>query len=131
MGTKTMTDLSRRERQIMEVIFQRGSATAQEVRDDLPDAPGYSAVRALLRILEEKGHVKHKKRGARYVYSPTVPRTSAKRSMLRHVVQTFFDGSVEHTVAALMDVSGSELTDEEFERLAGLIDQARKRGDGK
>jgi len=131
MSRKTMADLSRRERQIMEVVFQRGAATAQEVREALPDPPSYSAVRALLRIMEEKGHLKHKKRGARYVFHPTMPRTSAKRSVLRHVVQTFFDGSVENTVAALMDVSGSRLSGEEFKRLAAIIDQAREKGEGK
>jgi BlaI family penicillinase repressor len=128
---KNMGDLSRRERQIMEIVFQRGQATVQEVLDDLPDPPSYSAVRAMLRILEEKGYVQHKKRGPRYVFHSTMTRSTAKRSALRHVVQTFFDGSVESTVAALIDVSGSQLTDEEFERLATVIEQARKKGEGK
>src|SRR5262245_36184808 len=90
-----LTDLSRRERQIMDLLFQRGRATAAEVRAGLPDPPSYSAVRAMLRVLEEKGHVRHAQEGQRYVYLPRLARERAKRSALRHVVKTFFDGSAE------------------------------------
>jgi BlaI family penicillinase repressor len=117
-------DLSRRERQIMDVIFQRGSATAAEVAEAIPDPPSYSAVRALLRILEEKGHLRHEQQGVRYVFTPTMKRTSARRSALKGVVKTFFDGSVEQTVAALIDQQ--KLSREELDRLADLIERARK-----
>src|SRR5438128_478613 len=95
--------LSRRERQIMDVIYRRGRATAAEVLEELPDPPSYSAVRALLRLLEEKGHVKHEQDGPRYVFTPTVTRERARRSALKHVVRTFFDGSATDAVAALLD----------------------------
>jgi predicted transcriptional regulator len=116
-------DLSRRERQIMDVIYARGQATAAEVADAIPDPPSYSAVRALLRILEEKGYLRHEQRGLRYVFMPTVKRTSARRSALKDLVRTFFDGSVEETVAALLNQR--KLTPEELERLSALIDRAR------
>ncbi len=119
-------DLSRRERQIMDVIYRRGQATAAEVAEAIPDPPSYSAVRALLRILEEKGFLRHEQQGLRYVFLPTVKRASARRSALKGVVRTFFDGSVEQTVAALIDQQ--KLSPEELERLANLIDQARKEG---
>jgi predicted transcriptional regulator len=117
-------DLSRRERQIMDVIFQRGQATAAEVADAIPDPPSYSAVRALLRILEEKGYLRHEQQGVRYVFMPTVRRDSARRSALKSVVKTFFDGSVEHTVAALL--GQQKLSREELDRLAELITRARQ-----
>lgn len=117
-------DLSRRERQIMDVIYARGQATAAEVAEAIPDPPSYSAVRALLRILEEKGYVRHEQHGLRYVFLPTVKRQSARRSALKGLVQTFFDGSVEQTVAALL--GQQKLSPEELERLARLIDRARK-----
>ena len=117
-------DLSRRERQIMDVIYQRGQATAAEVAEAIPDPPSYSAVRALLRILEEKGFLRHEQQGLRYVFLPTVKRASARRSALKGLVRTFFDGSVEQTVAALLDQQ--KLSPEELDRLARLIDQARK-----
>jgi predicted transcriptional regulator len=120
--------LSRRERQIMDVVFSRGRATAQEVRDGIPDAPGYSAVRALLRILEEKGHLRHEQDGPRYVFLPTVPRARARRSAMRRLVTTFFDGSTAGAVAALLDEGASKLDAEELDRLAALIDEARKEG---
>ncbi len=120
--------LSRRERQIMEVIYRRRQGTAAEVLEDLPDPPSYSAVRALLRVLEEKGHLRHKQRGPRYVFLPTVPREQARRSALQQLVQTFFDGSTEQAVAALLDRSDGALSDAELARLARLIDQARKEG---
>src|SRR6201995_4037152 len=98
-------NLSRRERQIMDILYSRGRATAAEIHEGLPDAPTYSAVRAKLRVLEEKGHVRHEEEALRYVYLPTVARDTARRSALRHVVATFFEGSVEQAVAALLDLS--------------------------
>ncbi len=120
--------LSRRERQLMEVIYRKGRATAAEVMEELPDPPSYSAVRALLRVLEAKGHVKHEADGPRYVFLPTVPREKARRSALKQLVQTFFDGSAEQAVAALLDLSVSRLSDDELNRLSKRIDQARKEG---
>jgi predicted transcriptional regulator len=119
--------LSRRERQIMDVIYRRGRATAAEVLDGLPDPPSYSAVRALLRLLEEKGHVQHEQDGPRYVYAPTVARDRARRSALKHVVRTFFDGSASEAMAALLD-GETRLDDAELDRLAAMIEQARKEG---
>jgi predicted transcriptional regulator len=118
--------LSRRERQIMDVIYRLGRATAAEVQESLPDPPSYSSVRALLRILEEKGHLRHEQDGPRYVFLPTVPRDKARRSALRQLVQTFFDGSTAQAVAALLGEPGSKLSDEDLDRLSHLIDQARK-----
>jgi len=120
--------LSRRERQIMEIIYRQGRATAAQVREKLPDPPSYSAVRAMLRILEDKDYLKHEKDGARYVFLPTLSREKARRSALRQIVGTFFNGSVEGAVAALLDDSESELTDKELKSLARLIEQARKEG---
>ena len=120
--------LSRRERQIMDVIYRRGQATAAEVLDGLPDPPSYSAVRAMLRVLEEKGHLRHESRGPRYVYLPTVPREKARKSALKQLVQTFFDGSTVQAVAALLDLSASKLSDEELDRLSRLISQAKTEG---
>ncbi|HEX6576305.1 MAG TPA: BlaI/MecI/CopY family transcriptional regulator [Gemmatimonadaceae bacterium] len=117
--------LSRRERQIMDVLYRHGSATAAEVQQNIPDAPSYSAVRALLRILEEKGHIKHSYDGPRYVYSPVVSRPVAQKSALRQLVKTFFDGSTSNAVAALLDMSGKELSDSELERLAKMVEQAK------
>src|SRR5262245_14104975 len=121
-------DLSRRERQIMDVIYARQEATAAEVLGDLPDPPSYSAVRAMLRVLEDKGHLKHEYHGPRFVYRPTLPRQRASRLALKDLVRTFFAGSTEQAVAALLDVSTSQLSDAELARLAQLIDQARKEG---
>lgn len=118
--------LSRRERQIMDVLYARGSATAAEVREALPDPPSYSAVRALLRILVEKGHARHEQDGARYVYYPVVSRDRARRSALRRLVSTFFEGSAAQAAAALI---GSEsLSPDDLERLSSLIDKARREG---
>lgn len=123
----TNTDpLSRRERQILDILYARSAATAAEVRESLPDAPSYSAVRALLRILEEKGHARHETQGTKYVYLPSVPRENARRSALTRIVQTFFDGSAAQAAAALVD-SGS-LSEDELTRLSALIDRARKEG---
>jgi predicted transcriptional regulator len=120
--------LSRRERQIMDAIYRAGEATAQDVQDALPDAPSYSAVRALLRILESKGHLKHRQDGPRYVYEPTVPRGKARTSALRQVVRTFFDDSAEQAVAALLELSPDGLSEDELDRLERLIEQARREG---
>jgi predicted transcriptional regulator len=121
-------DLSRRERQIVDILYAQGRATAAEVQGALPDPPSYSAVRAMLRILEEKGHVRHEQDGPRYVYLPTIARENAKRSALRHMLQTFFDGSAEQAISALLDDSSARLSDGELDRLARLIDQARRSG---
>ena len=118
-------ELSRRERQIMDIIYASQEASARDVLDSLPDPPSYSSVRALLRILEEKGHLKHRADGPRYVYRPTRPRGAAARSALRRVLNTFFEGSAARAVAALLDASDAELTDDELTRLARLIDDAR------
>jgi predicted transcriptional regulator len=128
MAKTTGDGLSRRERQIMDVIYERGRATAAEVMEGLPDPPSYSAVRALLRVLEDKGHLKHESEGPRYVFMPTVARERARKSALRQLLKTFFDGSTEQAVAALLDLSSSKLSDDELNRLSDLIDQARKEG---
>src|SRR5687767_7150855 len=120
--------LSRRERQIMDVLYQKTKATAAEVQEGLPDPPSYSAVRALLRILEDKGHVRHEQDGPRYVFIPRMPRDRARRSAVRHLMETFFEGSPEQAVAALLDVSSSKLSQEELDRLAKLIENARVEG---
>jgi BlaI family transcriptional regulator, penicillinase repressor len=120
--------LSRRERQIMDALHRRGRATAAEVQDALPDAPSYSAVRALLRILEEKGHIKHRREGARYVYVPRASRETARRSALRRVVATFFQGSVTQAMAALLETGDTELSDSELLQLQQMIKQAQKDG---
>jgi predicted transcriptional regulator len=118
--------LSRRERQIMDIIYGRGQATAAEVTAALPDPPSYSAVRALLRILEDKGHVRHQQDGPRYVFLPTVSRDRARRSALRSLVKTFFDGSPAQAAAALIDQG--DLSDEDVARLSEAIEKARKEG---
>jgi len=120
--------LSRRERQIMDILYQCGKSSASEVREAMADAPSYSAVRAMLRILEEKGHVKHQAEGLKYVYLPTVTADKAKRSAVKHLVETFFQNSPEQVVAALLDVSSTRLTREELDRMAEMIEQARKEG---
>ncbi|HYE94898.1 MAG TPA: BlaI/MecI/CopY family transcriptional regulator [Rubricoccaceae bacterium] len=124
----TPNDLSRRERQIMDIIYRLGQATAGEVMDHLEDPPSYSAVRALLRILEEKGHLAHSQDGPRYLYRPTLHPDLARRTALRHVVRTFFDDSAARAVAALLDEAAADLSDSELDRLAVLIDQARREG---
>ena len=120
--------LSRRERQIMDILYQRGKASASEVREAMEAAPGYSAVRAMLRVLEEKGHVKHQAEGLKYVYVPVVARDKAKRSAVKHVMETFFNGSAEQIVAALLDVSSTRLTREELDRMSEMIEQAKQEG---
>jgi predicted transcriptional regulator len=118
--------LSRRERQIMDILYQRGKLSAAEVREAMVDAPGYSAVRAMLRILEEKGHVKHQAEGLKYVYAPTVAREKAKRSAVKHLVDTFFADSPAQIVAALLDVSSTRLTREELDRMSEIIEKAKR-----
>ena len=120
-------NLSRRERQIMDILFARGKAAAADIRELMPNKPSYSAVRTHLRILEEKGHVKHQQDGVRYVYSPAVSPRTAKRSALRHLVSTFFEGSPEKAVAALLN--DSRLTPDELDRLSELVDLAKKKGE--
>ena len=121
-------NLSRRERQIMDVLHSKGQATAAEVLAELPTPPGYSAVRALLRILEEKGHVRHRREGARYVYVPRTSPEKARRSALKRVVSTFFQGSVTQAMAALLETSDTELSEQEFAKMQQLIKDARKEG---
>ena len=128
MNKSDHRDLSRRERQILDILYQRGQATAAEVQSALPEPPSYSAVRALLRILEEKRHVRHEQDGPRYVYLPTVPRDNAQRSAMRHLLRTFFDGSAEQAISALLDDSSAKLSPAELDRLARMIDTARKSG---
>jgi len=128
LRSKALVHLSRRERQIMDVVYRLGRATATEVLARIPDPPGYSAVRAMLRVLENKGHLRHVLEGKSYVYRPTLPRTRASRTALQNMVRTFFDGSPEKAVAALLDISRSELTGVELERLSRLIEQARQEG---
>ena len=120
--------LSRREREIMDVIYRGGQATAAEVLENLSDPPSYSAVRAMLRILEEKGHLRHEQQGPRYVFLPTIPREQARRSALKQLVHTFFDGSTEQAVATLLDLSSRKLSDTELDGLARIIDKAREEG---
>jgi predicted transcriptional regulator len=120
--------LTRRERQIMDILYRRGRATANDVLEDLPGAPHYSTVRTQLRVLEEKGHVTHEEDGVRYVYMPALPRRAARKSALRHLVDTFFDGSAEQVVAAVLGGEGARLSEEELDRIAELIDKAKKEG---
>ena len=128
MTTPDPTKLTRRERAIMDILHRRKRATAHEVLADLDAPPSYSAVRALLRLLEERGHAKHEQDGLTYVYSPAVSAAAAKRSALAHVVRTFFAGSVEQAVSALVDSSKTKLSGEELDRIADLIARAKKEG---
>lgn len=121
-----MENLSRRERQILDVLYERGRATAAEIQAGLPDAPGYSAIRALLRVLEEKGHIRHEADGPRYVFSAVVPRSRARKSALKHLLETFFDNSPGDAVAALLEVK--KPSSEELDRIREMIDRARKEG---
>ena len=120
--------LTRRERQIMDILFRRGRATAAEVMEELSGQPSYSTVRTQLRVLEDKGHVRHEEEGLRYVYMPAVARTAARKSALRHLVDTFFDGSAENVVAALLGGEGARLSEAELQRIADLVSRARKEG---
>ena len=123
--TKT-THLTRRERQIMDILYRRVRATAGEVMDELPGDPSYSTVRTQLRILESKGHVRHEDDGVRFIYMPIARRETARKSALRHLVETFFDGSAEKTVAALLGGEASRVSSEELDRIAALIDKAKR-----
>jgi BlaI family transcriptional regulator, penicillinase repressor len=127
MSKATHVHLSRRERQIMDILYKNGQATAADVQASLPDGPGYSAVRALLRVLEEKGHVRHDEKDLRYVYLPTVPRDKVRNSALSHMMETFFDGSAEEVVAALLDSRSRQLSRAELDRIARMIAIARKK----
>jgi predicted transcriptional regulator len=125
---KAPEPFSRREREIMHILYTAGKATAAEVLERLHEPPGYSAVRAMLRILEEKGHVRHEQEGLRYVYAPTRRRQDASRSAVRDLVSTFFDGSPVKVVSALLDEHRAALTDDDLDRLSALIERARKEG---
>lgn len=126
MSQPIHTTLSRRERQIMDILFRRGRASAAEVMADLPDETTYSTVRTQLRVLEQKGHVRHEQEGVKFVYTPVVKRQAARKSALRHVVETFFDGSPEKAVAALLGGEAAKLSDDELDRIADLIAKAKK-----
>lgn len=126
MSKSRLTTLSRRERDIMDILFRRGRATADEVMRELSGDPSYSTVRTQLRVLEEKGHVRHTEEGRRFVYLPAVTRSAARKFALRHVVDTFFQGSVERVVAALLGGEAARLSDEELRRIEDLVERARK-----
>ncbi len=128
MRTTAPHALSRRERQIMDILYRRGRATAADVMHDLSGSPNYSTVRTQLRVLEEKGHIRHEEDGLRYVYLPAVPRRAARRSALKHLMETFFDGSAEQVVAAVLGGEATRLSEEDLTRIADLIDKARKEG---
>ena len=121
----SLNELSRRERQIMDILFREGQGTASEVQSAMADAPSYSAVRAMLRILEDKGHVRHEQDGPRYIYKPVIARERAKRSAMRHLLHTFFEGSHEQAVAALLDEASTSLSEQELDRLAKVIERRR------
>src|SRR5215831_15039294 len=128
MTKPTHFSLTKRERQIMDILYRRGRATAGDVMEDLSGNPNYSTVRAQLRVLEDKGHVTHEEEGLRYVYTPKVPRHEVRQTALKHVVDTFFEGSTQKVVAALLGTDGARVSPEELERIAELVDKARKGG---
>ncbi|MEP6689552.1 MAG: BlaI/MecI/CopY family transcriptional regulator [Gemmatimonadaceae bacterium] len=128
MSDQPLAVLSRRERQIMEIVYRLRRATAAEVLDNLEDPPSYSSVRALLRVLEEKGHLAHAHEGPRYVFTPVVPHDAARDSAMSQMVRTFFDGSTTQAVAALLDRAASSLSEEELDRLAQLVEKAKREG---
>jgi predicted transcriptional regulator len=125
MATSVDQSLTRRERHIMSILYRRGRATAGEVRADLSGRPSDSTVRTQLRVLEQKGHVRHEEIGLRFVYMPAVPRHAARKSALRHVIDTFFDGSAEKVVAAVLGGEAARLSEDELDRIADLVDRAR------
>ena len=125
---KVLKNLSRRERQIMDIVYELHEATVAQVLELIPDPPSYSTIRALLRVLEEKGHLVHKQQGPRYIYLPTLPREEARQNALKHVVKTFFGNSTEDVVAALLKVSEKDLNEEEYKRLSKLIKKAQNEG---
>src|ERR1700737_3748115 len=120
--------LSRRERQIMDILYRQGRATASEIHESLPDRPSYSAVRAKLRVLEQKGHIRHEEQALRYVYLPLVSRDRARQSALRHLLGTFFDNSAEQAITALLDLKSSGLDRDKLDRLSELIEKAKQEG---
>ena len=126
MSSWTAAVLTKRERQIMDALYRLGRATGAEILEAMPGAPSYSTVRTQLRVLETKGHVRHEEHGLRYVYMPIVPRHSARRSALKHLVETFFDGSNANVVAALLGGDGSRLSDDDLDRIAALLENARR-----
>ncbi len=126
MGSRTHLALTRRERQVMDSLYRRGRATASDVQADLTGEPNYSTVRTQLRVLERKGYVRHEEDGPRYVYIPAVPRHAARKSALRHLMETFFDGSAEKVVSALLGGEAARLSDDELARIAALVDKATK-----
>jgi predicted transcriptional regulator len=126
MSERPVDGLTRRERQIMDSLYRRGRATAAAIMKDLPGTPHLSTVRTQLRVLEEKGHVRHEEQGLRYVYMPAVPRGAARKSALKHLVETFFDGSAEKVIAAVLGAESSRLSAEELDRIADLVRRARK-----
>jgi len=128
MKKPTALTLSRRERQIMDILYRQGRATAAEIHQSLPDRPSYSAVRAKLRVLEEKGHIRHEEQALRYVYLPLVTRDRARQSALRHLLETFFDNSAEQAITALLDLQTAGLSREKLDRLSERIEKARKEG---
>ena len=128
MPKKFMESLSRRERQIMDIIYRKGEASASEVRNALNDPPSYSSVRTIMRVLENKGYLRHKERDLKYVYMPIISQTKAKHTALQHLIKTFFNGSPEKVVAAILDNGDIELSEEELERIAALIEQAKREG---
>jgi predicted transcriptional regulator len=126
MSDRDFTELTRRERQIMDSLYRRGRATAAAVMNDLPGDPHLSTVRTQLRVLEEKGQVRHEEEGLRYVYMPAIARGAARKSALKHLVETFFDGSAEKVIAAVLGAEGSRLSADELDRVADLVRRARK-----
>ena len=128
MANEELNDLSRRERQIMDLLYERERASVQEVMEGIADPPSYSAVRAMLRTLEEKGRVTHVEDGRAYIYQPTIRKDTARQGALTHLLKTFFDGSTEKAVAALLDLKGPRLSQAELDRVAILVDQAKKEG---
>jgi predicted transcriptional regulator len=125
---KVQKNLSRRERQIMDIIYEMKEATVQQVLERLPSPPSYSAVRALLRVLENKGHLAHRKEGPRYIYAPLISKDTARRSALQHLMKTFFDNSTEDVVAALLDIAEDNLSEKDLRRLVAMIEEARREG---
>lgn len=125
---KEQKNLSRRERQIMDIIYEMEEATAAQVLEKIPSPPSYSSIRALLRVLEEKGHLSHRSEGPRYIFFPTLPRETARENALKHLLKTFFDNSTEEIVAALLNMSEEDLSDEDYSRLSSLIEAARQEG---
>ena len=126
MAPANIQDFSRRERQIMDVIYRLGEATAAEVMRQIPEPPGYSTVRTLLGVLERKGHLDHQRRGHHYVYSPTTPVEKASSSMLEHVMETFFKGSASLIVSAILDISDAQLSEREYDEILAIVETAKK-----